>query len=98
MSVEIENEPFWPAVDKISRCGEVERLQLRRRRRPVSCRGPGGARASGCAAYSGPFRMEVLEVQGQRNRRQPRRKSLKLQLEVAWEPRLRPIALFAAGR
>jgi hypothetical protein len=32
-------------------------------------------------------------VQGQLNRRRPDQKSLKVQLEVAWEPRLRPIAL-----
>ena len=34
-----------------------------------------------------------MEVQTQRNLRQPQRQTLKLQLEVAWEPRLRPIAI-----
>jgi hypothetical protein len=34
-----------------------------------------------------------MEIQSQRNLRQPGRKSLKLQLEIAWEPRLRPIAI-----
>jgi hypothetical protein len=47
----------------------------------------------GKAAYSGPFRVEVLEVQAQRNLRKADSTSLKLQLEVAWEPRLRPIAV-----
>jgi hypothetical protein len=39
------------------------------------------------------LRIEVLEIQSQRNLRQPQLQSLKLQMEVAWEPRLRPIAL-----
>ena len=41
--------------------------------------------------------MEVLEVQSQRNLRKPNQNSLKLQLEVAWEPRLRPIAVSQAA-
>ena len=32
-------------------------------------------------------------MQGERSLRQPKQTSLKLQLEVAWEPRLRPIAI-----
>ncbi|MEX2316291.1 MAG: hypothetical protein WD669_04005 [Pirellulales bacterium] len=89
-----ENEPFWPAVDKILdeaklsvyNYGGEDGLA-------IVPRGPDDGPRFGAAAYSGPFRMEILEVQGQRNARQPNRKALKLQLEVAWEPRLRPIAL-----
>jgi hypothetical protein len=45
------------------------------------------------AVYSGPFRLEVLDILAQQSLRKADRKSLKLQLEVAWEPRLRPIAV-----
>ena len=45
------------------------------------------------AAYKGPFRLDITDVQGERSLRQPKQTSLKLQLEVAWEPRLRPIAI-----
>jgi hypothetical protein len=41
---------------------------------------------------AGSFSLNDI-VQAQRNMRQPARASLKLQLEVAWEPRLRPIAI-----
>jgi hypothetical protein len=39
-----------------------------------------------------------MEIQGQRNLRQPANKSLKVQLEVGWEPRLRPISLSQPAR
>ncbi|HMC12061.1 MAG TPA: hypothetical protein VKH44_12255 [Pirellulaceae bacterium] len=45
------------------------------------------------AAYSGPFRLDITDVQAERSLRQPKQTLLKLQLEVAWEPRLRPIAI-----
>jgi hypothetical protein len=94
VTIELNDEPFWPAVDQILdqlnlsvyTYGGMDALTL------VSRPEYEGKRHGG-ATYSGPFRLEVLEVQGQRNLRQPERKSLKLQMEMAWEPRLRPIAL-----
>jgi hypothetical protein len=37
--------------------------------------------------------LDITDVQAERSLRQPKQTSLKLQLEVAWEPRLRPIAI-----
>ncbi len=94
----IDNELFWPAVDmlldeaKLSVYNYAGEDGL-----AIVARGPDDGPRFGNAAYSGPFRMEVLEIQGQRNGRQPNRRSLKLQLEVAWEPRLRPIAVTQAA-
>ncbi|MCI0333948.1 MAG: hypothetical protein L0228_12075, partial [Planctomycetes bacterium] len=94
ITIELKNEPFWPAIDRIldqsslgvySYGGEAA-LSI------VGRAGDDGPRF-GRANYSGPFRIEALEIQGQRNLRQPERKSLKLQLEVAWEPRLQPISI-----
>lgn len=45
------------------------------------------------AAYQGPFRIEVVELTGTRGVRQPDQQSLRLGLEFAWEPRLKPIAI-----
>ncbi len=94
ITLELKDEPFWPAVDQILdqatlgiySYGGEDALSIVSRASDERSR-------HGAARYSGPFRVEVLEIQGQRNLRQPARKSLKLQLEVAWEPRLRPIAL-----
>ena len=94
VTIELKDEPFWPAVDQILdqlglsvyNYGGMDALSL------VSRPEYEGKRF-GRATYSGPLRFEVLEIQSQRNLRQPERKSLKVQMEVAWEPRLRPIAL-----
>jgi hypothetical protein len=94
VTIELKDEPFWPAVDQILdqqnlsvyAYGGMDALTL------VSRPEYEGKR-HGSASYSGPLRLEVLEVQGQRSLRQPDRKSLRVQMEVAWEPRLQPIAL-----
>jgi hypothetical protein len=94
VTIELKDEPFWPAVDQILdqlnlsvyTYGGMDGLTL------ISRPEYEGKRHGG-ATYSGPLRLEVLEIQSQRNLRQPDRKSLKVQMEVSWEPRLRPIAL-----
>jgi hypothetical protein len=94
VTIELNDEPFWPAVDKILdqaklgvySYGGEDVLS-------IVARGPDEGPRFGRAYYAGPFRIEVLEIQAQRGLRQPDRKSLKLQMEVSWEPRLRPIAL-----
>jgi hypothetical protein len=94
ITIELKDAPFWAAVDQILdqaglgiyNYGGEDALSI------VSRADADGTRF-GRASYNGPFRVEVLEIQAQRNLRQPSRQSLKLQLEVAWEPRLRPIAI-----
>jgi hypothetical protein len=94
LTIELADEPFWAAVDKI-----LDETQLDiysyggEDALSIVSRGVEGGKRFGRANYSGPFRLEILEVQAQRNLRQPQQKSLRLQLEIAWEPRLRPIAL-----
>jgi hypothetical protein len=94
ISLELKDEPYWSAVDQlldqaklgIYNYGGEDALSIVARDKEDGPR-------HGRAVYGGPFRMEVLAIEGQRNLRQPGRKSLQLQLEVAWEPRLRPIAI-----
>jgi len=94
LTATFENEPFWSAVDQLLDQAKLSVYNYGGDDALVIMpRGADDGPRHGRASYNGPFRMEVLEVQGQRNLRQPSRKSLKLQLEVAWEPRLRPIAL-----
>ena len=94
LTIELADEPFWAAVDRI-----LDETQLDvysyggEDALSIVSRGMEGGKRFGRADYSGPFRLDILEVQAQRNLRQPQQKSLRLQLEVAWEPRLRPIAL-----
>jgi hypothetical protein len=93
-SIELKNEQFWPALDKI-----LDKVMLGaypysgKDTLSIVGRDPVDRPRFGHATYQGPFRLEVTDVQADRNLRQPKQTSLKLQLEVAWEPRLRPIAI-----
>jgi hypothetical protein len=94
IDIELKNEPFWLAIDKIFDQANVgiysyggkDALSI------VARDAADGSRQKR-AAYNGPFRLDITDVQGERSLRQPKQTSLKLQLEVAWEPRLRPIAI-----
>jgi hypothetical protein len=94
ITIELKDEDFWPAVDQIFdkanlgiyAYGGEEALS-------IVARASDSRPRYQASDYRGPFRIETLEVQSQRSLRQPGQQSLKLQMEVAWEPRLRPIAL-----
>src|SRR3989304_588527 len=45
------------------------------------------------AVYSGPFRFEPIRLVVQNDLRDPKASSLRLSVEAAWEPRLKPICL-----
>lgn len=48
---------------------------------------------SGKAAYAGQFRFEAVRLDASRDLRNPANNSLQLALDIAWEPRLRPIVI-----
>jgi hypothetical protein len=94
LKFDFQNEPFWSAVDQmLDAVGKDVYSYAGEDALSIVGRDPDDMPRYGQACYSGPFRFEVLEVQGQRSPRSPNRQSLKLQLGIGWEPRLRPIAL-----
>jgi hypothetical protein len=92
------DEPFWSAIDQVLdqwrmgvyNYGGGDALAIVERE-------PGERPRRQGAVYSGPFRLQILGVSAQQSLRKPDNKSLKLQMEVAWEPRLRPIAVTQAA-
>lgn len=94
ITIELKDEPFWSAVDQIldeaqlttNNVGGESALTL-------VPRGNGVRPRVGSAVYEGPFRIEATGVEADRNLRQAGEATLKLQIEVGWEPRLPPIAL-----
>src|SRR2546423_13395174 len=94
INIELKGEPFWSAIDQIFdqaqlgiySYGGKDALSIVAR---DAADGPRHKRA----AYRGPFRLDITDVQAERSLRQPKQTSLKLQLEIAWEPRLKPIAI-----
>lgn len=94
VTIELNDEPFWPAVDKLLDVAQLDVYSYGGESvLSIVSRNQENAKRFDRAHYTGPFRIEIIEIQSQRGLRQPQRNSLKLQMEVAWEPRLRPIAL-----
>ncbi|HEX6961019.1 MAG TPA: hypothetical protein VF175_04080 [Lacipirellula sp.] len=99
VTIQVKDEPFWQALDKV-----LDAVQMQ----PYSFSGEetlglverdqGALRRSGRGAvYAGPFRIEATGVTAERGLRIPDQSALRLDLEIAWEPRLRPISLTQAA-
>jgi hypothetical protein len=95
LAVDFQQTPFWAALDRILAqaglavypFGEQGSIDL------VAPAGPRSATGPGYVSYSGPFRLEVTSLVAQRDPRPPQAGSLKIELEIGWEPRLTPISL-----
>jgi hypothetical protein len=92
--VDFAKTPFWAALDQvldqaglsIYPYGQPSALQL-------VPRGPHDLPRVGRAVIVGPLRIEPVRVKALRDLRSTAASVLQVTLEVAWEPRLRPIAI-----
>ncbi len=94
VAVDFDNMPFWQALDQVLDQAELTLY-------PYS--GQNGAfvvnRASDAgsrverAFYSGIFRLEPMRFEALRDLRDTNMQSLRLYVEVTWEPRLQPFAI-----
>jgi len=95
LTLDLQNVPFWQALDQVLDqaglsvypYGEEKAIHV------VPRSGERASRA-GRADASGPFRFEPVSIQAVRDLRNPGNQSLRLTLEVSWEPRLAPVSLF----
>lgn len=93
VDVEFKAMPFWQALDDVLDqaglglypYGENKTLNIVDRSEGQAAR---GARA----AYAGPFRIEPVRVEAERDLRSGV-SALRIALEVAWEPRLSPVSI-----
>ncbi|MEQ8790536.1 MAG: hypothetical protein RIC55_29840 [Pirellulaceae bacterium] len=95
IAVQFDKTPFWPALDQV-----LDQAQLDINpyggygdRLTVTARPEEELGRYGRADYSGIFRFEAKSIQAVRNLRNPEISGLKLLLDIAWEPRTRPISL-----
>jgi len=94
LSVDFQGRPFWQALDHVlDQAGLTVYPFAQERAIHVIARPENQRPRSEGAGYVGPFRLEPQKIVAQRDLRNPAQKSLMLQLEVAWEPRLRPITI-----
>ncbi|NOY30092.1 MAG: hypothetical protein GXP28_07890 [Planctomycetes bacterium] len=94
VSIKIEDEPFWPAIDKILDAAGMGLYPFSGEESlAVIHHEEGSAPRSERASYAGPFRIEAIAVVARRGLRAPDQQGASVELEFSWEPRLRPIAL-----
>jgi len=94
VTLELAEQSFWPALDQLLDAAQLDPYPYSGEDTlAVVQREAGAAPRTEAAVYSGPFRIELQEVIAQHNLRQPTRSGLKVELQIAWEPRLRPIAI-----
>jgi len=94
LSVDFDKTPFWQALDRVldqsglsvAEYGEAGAITL-------VPRSQGQVSRTAAASYGGPFRFEPVFIEARRDLRNPESRSLRLTLEVTWEPRLSPIGL-----
>lgn len=85
---------FWPALDQILDQAHLTIYHFSPESELLLVDVADGRRArSGCASYAGPFRFEAIRVDAHRQLRNPTGRGLTVTIEIAWEPRLRPIGL-----
>ncbi len=94
VSVELDSVPFWSALDQVVDAAGLAIYPFADERAIwVVARGEGELPRCGRAYYAGPFRIEPSRIEALRDLRQQASASLRLTLQVAWEPRLLPITL-----
>ena len=97
VTLDINNQEFWPAVDQVlDQVGLDPYSYSGEESLAIVNRDEGTLGRTGRASYSGPFRVEATSIVAQRNLRNPAQERARVELEIAWEPRLRPIALSQA--
>ena len=96
LTLELNNEPFWPGLDQV-----LDRAQLSlypysgEDSLAVIEREAGTTPRSGRACYAGSFRIEAVKMVSQRDLRfaSQQKQTGSIELEIAWEPRLRPLGM-----
>ena len=94
VTLQIQDEEFWPAIDELLDQAKLATYSFSGEDSlAIVNQEAGSVSRTGQACYAGPFRVEAVNIVAQRNLRNPGQQSSRLELEVAWEPRLRPIVL-----
>lgn len=94
LQIEFDKKPFWPALDEA--LDQAQMTVYGYAGEPgiaVVQRAPHVAPRGGRASYQGAFRVEAVQMEAHRQLRDAQQAGLQLQLEIAWEPRLRPLGI-----
>jgi hypothetical protein len=91
--ITFDKTPFWQALDQLlDQAGLTVYPYADEPGLSIVARPPGVPPRAAAAVYSGPLRFEPVRLDAQRDLREPKSSVLRLTIEAAWEPRLKPIA------
>lgn len=94
LHVDFDKTLFWRALDQtLDQAGLDVDSYSGEPGVAIVGRMPGRVARTSRASYSGPFRLEPARFEAIRDLRNPDSRSLKLFIDVAWEPRLKPIVI-----
>lgn len=93
-----QDKPFWEVLDAVLDQGELTTYAFSGERGALAIvgRGEGEVSRAGRGVYGGMFRFEGIRAEAIRDLRNPTSHSLRLFLDVSWEPRLQPIVITQA--
>jgi hypothetical protein len=91
----LDKVPFWQALDTVLDAGNLQlyNYDVDTGSLAYVARGDGALPRSTHGTYGGLFRLEPTLVESRSDLRNPMNKVLKLTVDVAWEPRVRPVVL-----
>ncbi|MGV3609085.1 MAG: hypothetical protein ACO1RA_21950 [Planctomycetaceae bacterium] len=95
IKVTLDKVPFWEALDTVLDHAEMTVTPYVEDESGLaySARGEDGVSRLGKGYYSGVFRLEPVRVVSSRDLRNTNARTLKITLDVEWEPRMRPVVL-----
>lgn len=94
LTLKLNKTPFWEALDTILDDAEMTIYSYDEETDSLAYTARGeAAPRKGTASYSGPFRFQAVRVETTRDLRNAMNRSLRVAVEAAWEPRVRPIVL-----
>ena len=94
IELDLDKTPFWVALDQLLDKAQLDVYPFAGEP-GIALVNRSGDRTnrSETASYAGAFRLEPLEMLARRDLRNPDTHTLRLRLQVTWEPKLRPIAI-----
>jgi hypothetical protein len=95
IKVELKDVPFWQALDTVLDAASLSIYNYDEEKGALAfvARGEDAQPRLGHASYSGLFRLEPVRIDATRDLKNTMNHSLRLVVEAAWEPRVRPIVL-----
>ena len=91
----LDKVPFWQALDPVLDAANLQLYNYDAEDGGLGyvARGEGSLPRSTRGGYGGLFRLEPTKLEATSDLRNPMNKALRLTVDVAWEPRVRPVVL-----